>query len=86
MAKNNGEEEFPLLVVSRNDLLETIQHSTSVAEYTVELVGIIDTLRPLIPKGDYNDYFRRIDAEGLRIMSATKRLSKITEKLIKDCH
>ena len=79
-------EEFPLLVVSRSDLLETIQHGTSVVEYTVELMSIIDTLRPLVPKGDYSDYFRRIDAQGLRIMSASKRLNTVANKLKKDCH
>ena len=86
MGKSNGEKPFPLLVVSRSDLLETIQHSNLVIQYTIELNTLLDALRPLIPKGDYNDYFRRIDAEGARIMSASKRLSKNTEKLIKDCH
>jgi hypothetical protein len=86
MGKNSGEEKFPLLVVSRNDLIEAIQNSSSVIEYTIELITLLDALRPLIPKGDYSDYFKRIDIEGARIMSASKRLSKNTAKLIKDCH
>jgi hypothetical protein len=86
MGKNSDEEKFPLLVVSRNDLIEAIQNSSSVIEYTIELITLLDALRPLIPKGDYSDYFKRIDIEGARIMSASKRLSKNTAKLIKDCH
>jgi hypothetical protein len=81
-----SKEEFPLLVVSRVDLLETIQHTSSVVEYTVELMELIDALRPMIPKGEHSDYFKRIDAQGLRIMSASKRLNTMANKLKKDCH